>query len=177
LREYDSNTATPTRHRLALGAGAVLIAVAVGLGVWLVAGDGSSNNARPAADPVAFLRSVVAKIAANDYDHVWQTLHPSQQRVATKQQYVQCEQLSPIPGRLDSIELVRSQPERIAVAGGEAQGEVDSEAATFRVTITEPTLNDRVVVPMTVHAVAVDGRWRWILSPKRFDLYRTKSCF
>ena len=43
-------------------------------------------------------------------------------------------------------------------------------------TISEPALNDEVVVPMTVHAVAVEGQWRWILSPKRFELYRSKSC-
>jgi hypothetical protein len=159
---------------LALAAGAVLIVAAVGLGVWLVTADGSSKDARPATDPVVFLRSVVAKIAANDYDRVWETLHPSQQRVATKELYVQCEQLSPIPGRLDSVELVNAKTERIAVAG---EGKVESEAASFRVKITDPTLGAHVVVPMTVHAVAVDGRWRWILGPKRYDLYRTKSCF
>ena len=133
------------------------------------------SRARPADDPVVFLRGVVTKIAANDYGAVWQTLHPAQQRVATRQVYVQCEQLSPIPGHLDSIRLVKAASERIAIAGDD--GKVESEAATFRVTISEPALNDEVVVPMTVHAVAVKGQWRWILSPKRFELYRSKSCF
>lgn len=143
--------------------------------MWLLAGTGGQEAAkRPAGDPVVFLRGVVRKIAANDYESAWRTLHPSQQQVATRYAYVRCEQLSPIPGRLDSIRLVRSKPERITVAG--IEGPVDSEAATFRVKISEPALNDEVVVPMTAHAVAVDGQWRWILTPKRFELYRSKSC-
>lgn len=134
--------------------------------------DGS--RARPAEDPVHFLRGVVKQIAANDYGAVWQKLHPAQQRVATRDAYVQCEQLSPIPGRLDSIRLVGAKTERIEVAGD--TGAVDSSAATFRLTISEPALDESVVVPMTAHAVAVDGHWRWILSPTRFELYRSKSC-
>ncbi len=159
---------------MAFSAVAIVAAVGVGLGVWLT-GRGDSAVAQPADDPVAFLRGVVTKIAANDYEAAWLTLHPAQQRVATRQAYVHCEQLSPIPGHLDSIRLVRSVTERISVAGGDRA--VDSKAATFRVKITEPALKDEVVVPMTVHAVAVDGHWRWILSPKRFELYRSKSCF
>jgi hypothetical protein len=33
-----------------------------------------------------------------------------------------------------------------------------------------------VVVTQTAHAVAVDGRWRWILSPERFATDRPGSC-
>jgi len=33
-----------------------------------------------------------------------------------------------------------------------------------------------VVVTQTAHAVAVDGRWRWILSPQRFATYRSGAC-
>jgi hypothetical protein len=173
MAKYDWTTGPGTKHRLALGAGAFLVAVGTGVAVWFV-GSSGGDSARPADDPVVFLRGVVTKIAANDYGAVWQTLHPAQQRIATRDAYVQCEQLSPIPGHLDSIRLVKAATERIAIAGDD--GQVESEAATFRVRISEPVLNDAVVVPMTVHAVAVKGQWRWILSPKRFELYRSKSC-
>jgi hypothetical protein len=33
-----------------------------------------------------------------------------------------------------------------------------------------------VVVTQTVHAVAVAGHWRWILSPSRFAVYRSGTC-
>ncbi len=141
--------------------------------MWLVA-RGGSQSARPKDDPVVFLRGIVTRIAANDYAGVWPRLHPAEQRVATRDAYVQCEALSPIPGHLDSIRLVRQADERITVPGD--SGTVLSKRVTFRLKLSEPSLDQSVIVPMTVHAVPVDGRWRWILSPKRFAMYRTKSC-
>lgn len=170
--EYASATAGLSKRRFALAASALVVALAAGLGVWL-AGRGDRVESA-SGDPIVFLRGVVRQIAVNDYGGVWLKLHPAQQRVATRQAYIRCEQLSPIPGHLDWIRLVRAAHERIAVAGGD--GSVDSRVATFRVRLSEPVLREVVVVPMTVHAVPVDGRWRWILSPKRFELYRSKSC-
>ncbi len=141
--------------------------------MWL-AGGSSSHAAQPADDPVVFLRGVVRQIAANDYDGVWQKLDPAQQRVATRKAYVQCEQLTPIPGHLDSVRLVSVKDEQITVVGD--KGSVTSKAATFRVTISEPALKEKVSVPMTAHAVAVDGKWRWILSADRYAFYRSSRC-
>jgi hypothetical protein len=155
-------------------AGIVLVAVAAGLAVWLADGGGSSPTATPKDDPVLFLRGVVRQLAANDYEHAWLKLHPAQQRVATQKVYVQCEQLSPIPGHLDSIELLGSKQEKISVPGD--KGTVTSTAATFRLTITEPSLKMSVPVTVTAHAVPVEGQWRWILTAKRFASYRAKQC-
>jgi hypothetical protein len=174
MQQYHCPIARFSRSRLALLAGAIVVAAGAGIGVWLATGDSSSSSARPPDDPIVFLRGVVRQIAANDYDAVWAKLHPAQQRFATRRAYVQCEQLSPIPGHLDSVELVGSAEERINVAGD--SGTVDSEAATFKVTISEPVLKERVSVRMKVHAVAVEGRWRWILSAKRFAPYRANTC-
>jgi hypothetical protein len=55
-------------------------------------------------------------------------------------------------------------------------GVVDSKAITFRLKLSEPVLKESVIVTKTVHAVAVDGRWRWILTPQRFGIYRSKLC-
>lgn len=159
------------KHRLALAAGAVLVALGAGLAVWFV---GHGGEARPAEDPIAFMRTVIRQVAANDYDRLWLKLHPAQQRVATREAYVECEQASPIPGHLDWIRLVSSRSERIKVAGD--TGTVVSQAARFEVRLSEPVLKDHVIVPMTVHAVPVEGRWRWILSPLRFEKYRTNTC-
>jgi hypothetical protein len=159
-----------------LAALAIVIAAGTGVAVWLVAGgSGSSGSAAPPKDdPVVFLRGIVQGIAANDYELVWPKLHPAQQRVATRQVYVRCEQLSPIPGHLDWIRVVGTADERITVAGDE--GVVDSKAVTFRLRLSEPSLDSAVVVTRTVHAVAVEGHWRWILTPKRFASYRSGSC-
>ena len=40
----------------------------------------------------------------------------------------------------------------------------------------EVTRGDVVEAVHTVHAVAVEGEWRWILSPRRFGIYRSRAC-
>jgi hypothetical protein len=157
-----------------LGVAAAAIAVGVGVGVALWAGGGSGSAEQPTDDPAVFLRGIVSGIAANDYGAVWQKLHPAQQRVASRAVYVRCEHLTPIPGHLDWIRVVAAKDERITVPGD--AGMVDSKAVTFRLKLSEPVLKESVVVTKTVHAVAVDGSWRWILTPERFGVYRTKSC-
>ena len=171
--EYDGTTASPTKRHLALGVAAAAIAVGVFLAVWLGGRDGAAAKP-PTDDPAVFLRGIVSSIAANDYDKVWLKLHPAQQRVATRTLYVRCEQLTPIPGHLDWIRVVRSKDERITVPGD--TGTVDSKAVTLRLKLSEPVFKQSVVVTKTVHAVAVDGHWRWILTPQRFGIYRTKTC-
>jgi hypothetical protein len=170
--EYDPMTASPGKQQWTLGVAAAAIAVGVGVAVWAAIRDDEPKKA--AGDPVVFLRGIVSRIADNDYAGVWPSLHPAQQRVATRSVYVSCEALTPIPGHLDWIKLVRAKDERITVPGDE--GTVTSKAVTFRLKLSEPLLDESVVVTQTVHAVAVDGRWRWILSPKRFGIYRSRSC-
>jgi hypothetical protein len=170
--DYDGTTASPGRQQWALGLSAAAIAIAVGLAVWATGRDDGPRQ--PTADPVVFLRGIVSHIADNDYDSVWPSLHPAQQRVATRAVYVSCEAMTPIPGHLDWIRLVRAKDEQITVPGD--HGLVPSKAVTFRLKLSEPVLDESVIVTQTVHAVAVDGEWRWILSPKRFGTYRSRSC-
>jgi len=170
--EYDATTAAPKKQHWALGVAAIAIAVGVGAAVW--AGGRDHGTQRPSGDAAVFLRGIVSLIANNDYSGAWPSLHPAQQRVATRTLYVQCEQLTPIPGHLDWIKLTATKDERINVPGD--KGLVDSKAVTFRLRISEPVLKEAMMREVTVHAVAVDGRWRWILSPQRFGVYRSKSC-
>jgi hypothetical protein len=170
--EYDGTTASPRRQPIVVAAVAVASATGVVVAVW--AGGRDEVSRQPTADPVVFLRGIVSHIADNDYDGVWPMLHPAQQRVATRTIYVNCEALTPIPGHLDWIRLVRAEDEQITVPGD--HGVVPSKAVTFRLKLSEPVLDESVVVTQTVHAVAVDGEWRWILSPKRFGIYRSRSC-
>jgi hypothetical protein len=167
-------SARAARSRVLFAVLAAAVALAAGLSVWFAYG-GSGAAAQPKEDPVVFLRGIVRSIAANDYERVWPTLHPAQQRVATRDLYVRCELLSPVPGHLDRIRVLRSVDEQIAIAGA-GGGLVDSKAVTFELKLSEPATAASVVVTKTVHAVAVRGRWRWILSPSRFASYRSGSC-
>jgi hypothetical protein len=174
-RDYDATTfAFVSKHRRPAAMFVLVSAAAAGLTIWLVPGGGSSASATPTGDPVSFLRGVVSGIAANEYERIWPTLHPAQQRVATRDLYVRCEKLSPIPGKLDSIRVVRAVDRRIAIAGVEG-GTVESKAVTFEVRLVNAQRSTSVVVT-TTHAVAVDGHWRWILTPRRFAIYRSGTC-
>jgi hypothetical protein len=50
---------------------------------------------------------------------------------------------------------------------------VVATAVTFRLKISEPALRASVVATHTVHAVAAEGRWAWILPAPRFELHRS----
>jgi hypothetical protein len=153
---------------------AMLAAIAVGTAFATVSVAGTSQGGRSLGDPVVFLKGVVRQIAGNHYAKAWQTLAPAQKRLVPKREYVRCESASPIPGRLTSLQVVRAFDEPVEVAGSEAT--VTSKAVTFRLTITEPALQDSVVLTHTVHAVPAGNRWAWILPPARFQLHRSGSC-
>jgi hypothetical protein len=127
-----------------------------------------------AGDPVAFVKTVVDAVVADDYRRAWRTLHPVHQLVAPLDAYVTCELEEPIPGRLYSITVLRVVDERLAVAGvGSA---VASKAVRMRITIEDMATREHAVVTTTFHAVPVAGRWRWVLPEKRYALYRTGAC-
>lgn len=152
-----------------------LVAAAVAAATMAVAGHGSGRAAgRPLGDPGAFVKKLVVQIVRDDYAHAWQTLHPAHQRVASKWEYVDCELGSPIPGQLVSVKIVRVFDERVFVPG--LSRVVESKAVTFRLTIKAPALGATSRATHTGHAVPVDGRWRWILPPDRFEVYRSNLC-
>ena len=90
------------------------IAAALGAGVVFAFARGSDNGP---GDPGAFMTNLFEEIAGNDYATAWMTLHPAQQRVATRDVYGSCESQSPIPGKLSSVTVVDVADEDVEVAG------------------------------------------------------------
>jgi hypothetical protein len=138
-----------------------------------VAGDAYGQTRR--ADAAMFLGHVVRLLAANDYRAAYPLLHPQQRRLISAEEYVACEQASPIPGRLTSLRVLRSATEKIHVAGTSA-GRVPATAVTFELQLTGTLPSESATIDLTAHAVAVGGRWTWILSPRRFALHRSGTC-
>ena len=153
----------------------VLVVAAVAAGAILIGSRGGSGNAaQPKDDPVVFLKGVVAQIVRNDYADAWSTLHPAQRRVVSRRDYVRCELQTKIIGHLDSLTLVRAFDDFVLVAGGGVRP-VKSKVATFRLRLSEPGVGV-ITFTHSVHAVAVGGRWKWILTPHRYELYRRGGC-
>jgi len=153
------------RYLLAL----ILLAGALGL----AAADAYGQTRRGDAAP--FLSHVVRLLAANNYEAAYPLLHPGQQRLVSAGEYVACEQTSPIPGRLTSLRALKTTHGRIHVAGTNA-GSVPATAVTFELRLTGSLPGESATVDLTAHAVAVGGRWTWILSARRLALHRSGTC-
>jgi hypothetical protein len=140
----------------------------------VAAGTAASTTAATKPGPGVFLKSVVRQIVSNDYEHAWLTLHPAQQQLVPQADYVRCELQSPVAGRLAWIRIVRVRDARFAVGG--LNRVVTGKAVTLRIKLTDDDTGSSVVVTHTAHAVAVAGRWRWILPAERIGLYSSSAC-
>ena len=163
------------RTRIALTRACLVVGTASAAAVALAARQTADTPAgRPSGSPVTFLRGVVATIARNAYASAWQSLTPAQQLVAPLAEYVSCESKSPIPGRLEWVKVLRVQDERRVVPG--TSEPTTTVAVTLRLEIAEPGGGESVRVTHTVHAVAVDGRWTWMLPADRYEMYLVNGC-
>ncbi len=118
------------------------------------------GSSQPAGDPARFLSSVIHLLAANRYGEAWQMLDPRDRALAPKRVYVACESQSPIPGHLASLRVLGRSRDRIGIV------------VRFALRIVDPAMPQGVAVHVTAHAVAVHGRWAWILPPARRTRYR-----
>lgn len=155
------------RTRL-LFVGGPLLAAGLAAAVVVVLARGSDDGP---GDPGKFMTTLVEQIAGNDYADAWVTLHPAQQRVATRDAYVTCESQSPIPGKLASVTVLDVADEQVTIAG---QGKAAGKAVRLKLSISG--VGDPIVVTHTGHAVAVGGHWTWILPPERFAEYEAGRC-
>jgi hypothetical protein len=124
-------------------------------------------------DAISFARRVVRLIAENRYDQAWPLLHPSHRLVVTRSEYVTCERQSPIPGRLVAVRTRAPVDEPVVLRPGER---VPSRAVPVQVVLLDLATSEQTVVDVRVHAVSVDGRWRWVLPPERLARYRAGIC-
>jgi hypothetical protein len=126
--------------------------------------------AAPPADPSAFLTRTIGLIAANRYAEAWAALNPAHKQVAPRGEYVGCERLTPVPGRLQSIRITNVRDEELSLGGAT----VAAKSAAAHLVIAGG--GEPVVIDTTVHAVEVDGRWTWVLPEERFEAYSADRC-
>ena len=96
------------------------------------------------------MSQVVRLIVADDYDSAWISLYPAHQQVATRSEYVACEQKTPVGSTLRSINVVRVA-DRLLRIPGEPQ-RVPVKAVTLRITLAD-TLGTKSAFSHTFNAV------------------------
>ena len=146
-----------------------MIRAAVGLAVFAVLGlTACGGSSRPKDDPARFAVKVVQLITHNQYDQVWADLHPDDQKVAPLHEYVGCESRSPVIAVPKRIKVLSVNDESVGIGNGRfARSKAIDVSLDFAGGFN---------VVHTVHLIAKDGRWRWILPSWRFRDYRDGRC-
>ncbi len=111
-------------------------------------------------------------IVENRYAEAWETLNPVDRSVAPKSEYVRCENRSPFTATFVRARLGHVGDESVGLGDGRF---VDSKAVEVLVTLRAAG-TPRFVVRHTVHVVAADGEWSWILPAWRYGYFRDDVC-
>jgi hypothetical protein len=157
--------------RVTIAGFAVVFVASVGatvLGYHVLVGSSSGPN----ESPDVFVSRVVSQIVSDDYEHAWETLYPPHQRIAGSEEYVSCEMLSPVGWELRSISVVRVKDRTLRVPGDSETSA--AKAVTLRLRLSNAGAKDAFT--HTFNTVAVGSHWAWILTPSRYELYRSDSC-
>ena len=140
---------------------------AVALLAVIAAGCGSGSSA-PKEDPSTAAVRVVHQITANKYAQAWGDLHSKDQNVAPLGEYVDCETRSPVIVRPRTVKVLSVNEESVGLGNGTF---VESTAVDVRLGFA-----GKFSLVHTVHLVAKDGKWKWILPAWRFRDYKADRC-
>lgn len=122
----------------------------------------------PKGDPGVAALKVVDQITHNRYVQAWGDLHSEDQHVAPLAEYVGCESRSLVPVSPLRVRVVRVNDESVGLGNGRF---VSSKAVDVRL-----AFYGGYQLVHTVHVVAEDGHWKWILPSWRFRDYRADRC-
>lgn len=131
-------------------------------GAALVTGCGGGGSGTESAS--SFVKRVTLEFSRGQTGRLWDELHPAEQAVVTRPRFIECESNEGFG--LRKVKVLESYQETINIAGKPTR----STAVSVRVT------SDDGITTATLHAVLVDGKWRWILQPADFAVYTRGHC-
>jgi thiamine biosynthesis lipoprotein len=144
--------------RIALRIGGVAAVLAAGA---LASGCGGSSGKESAA---SFAKRITTEFSRGQSGRLWTDLLPAQQAVVTKARFLACEGNEGFG--LQKIKVLETYDEAVEVDGRTES----SKAVSLQVT------SDNGRTTATMHAITVDGRWRWILKPADLAAYKSGKC-
>lgn len=104
----------------------------------------------------------------------WDELHPGQQALVSRTKYEECrdESSDEFAGvELKSLRVIETYEDPIDVLG---VPEKTSTAVTVEITVTDGSESETVTD--TFHAIAVNGKWVWILPPADVRAFKAGTC-
>lgn len=122
--------------------------------------SGASSGQKSAAD---FVKKVTIEFSRGQSGRLWDQLLPADQGVVTRARFVACQRNE--GWSLKSIKVLETYDDPVDVEGKS----LSAKAVTVRVT-------SDAVTTATMHAVSVNGTWRWILQPVDRAAYKSGKC-
>lgn len=152
-----------TRRRRArfLVAAALVLATAAAAGGC---GGGSGGSTSGSESPAAFVRRVTTEFSRGQSGRLWDELLPADQRIVSRARFVACQ--PNVGWNLRSLKVLETYDDTVHVSSRT----LSSKAVTVRVT------SDDGVTTATMHAVPVNGKWRWILAASDRTAYEAGRC-
>jgi hypothetical protein len=141
------------------------VVAAAALAAGLLAGcGGGSSTPTGNGSAAAFISRLTTEFARGQSGRLWADLYPAEQALVGKSRFLECEGNGGFG--LQRIKVLDTYPESITVAGKP----VRSQAVTIRVNA------DDGITTATLHAVPVQGGWRWVLQPADLAAYVAGRC-
>ena len=128
------------------------------------AGGGMSGSQAGTQSPASFVDRITTEFSRGQSGRLWDELIPLDQRVVTRARFVACQANE--GWELKSIKVLETYDDPVAVGAKS----IASKAVTVRVT------SDDGITTATMHAVPVNGKWRWVLQSSDRDAYAAGKC-
>src|SRR5689334_22480424 len=154
----SENRTIGLRVRFAVPA-TLIVALAV-----MLAGCGGGTKSAAAPSAAAFIKHVTLEFSRGQSGRLWDELHPADQAVVSRADFVKCEGNEGFG--LRKMKVLDAYSDQTFVAGTAHA----ATAVTLRVT------SDDGVTTATMHAILVDGKWRWTLQPADHTAYSKGKC-
>jgi hypothetical protein len=153
-------TRSITRTRAAVVAAALVAVTATGCGSGGGAGA-AAGSPKGAAD---FIRTVTTQFSRGQSGRLWSTLLPADQAVVSRARYMACQSNEGF--ELQKFKVLETYSDPIVVAG----------TTTAATAVSAQVTSDDGLTTVTMHAVSVGGKWRWVLPASDFAAYKRGVC-
>ncbi len=154
----------------------------VGVALAMAASSASGAGRVPAGEAQAssagtFVRNVLQLRVSRQYARLWSRLHPTQKVFVNKKRFIACEKRKDAALgavlKLVAFTVLRTYPERILIPG--TKQTTSSTGVRYRYRMRAGT-EDVGPITDSSHAVRVNARWTWLVSPKDAAAYKARRC-
>lgn len=151
-------------HALAWRVAAAVAGAALVATVSTGCGGGGGTGAGGGKTAADFIRRVTTQFSLGQSGPLWDSLHPADQTVVNRARYMACQSNEGFG--LRKVKVIQTYADTVDIAGKATP----STAVSLRVTA------DDGVTTATMHAVKLNSKWRWILSPADYAAYKRGQC-